>query len=65
MNYDIVSDPEAEKYQFYYSSPQAIVKAMEEMIADLKAKKRRRKAHKMEQEKEIPVDESAFDAEDL
>lgn len=65
VNYGIVGDPQAEKYQFYYSTPEQIIDSMKKMIKDLKAKKQRRKARKAAEEA-IPenVDEN-FQVEDL
>ena len=65
VNYDIVGDPQAEKYQFYYSGPEQIVDSMKKMIKDLKAKKQRKKARKIMEE---PIRENVdgeFQAEDL
>ena len=50
VNYDIVGNPQAEKYQFYYSGPEHIISSMKKMITDLKAKKKRRKARKAAEE---------------
>ena len=70
VNYDIVGDPQAEKYQFYYSGPEQIITSMKKMITDLKAKKQRRKAQRklveepVEQSVNVIVD-SEFQEEDL
>lgn len=64
VNYDIVSDPSAERYQFYYPDPQHIIDAMKRMIKDLKAKKQRRLARQAAKEVK-EVDDSQFMEEDL
>lgn len=64
MNYDVVGNPQAEKYQFYYSGPEQIVDSMKKMIKDLKAKKQR-KARKSMEEPILENVDSEFQAEDL
>ena len=65
MNYDIVSNPNIERYQFYYSGPEDIIDAMKRMIKDLKLKKQRRLARQAAKEELTDVDDSQFQAEDL
>ena len=66
VNYDIISDPDAEKYQFFYPEPERIVSSMKQMIKDLKAKKQRKKARMEKMKEEIAVeDESVYEETDL
>ena len=66
VNYDIVGNPQAEKYQFYYSGPEQIISSMKKMITDLKAKKQRRKARKAAEEVVINENvDNEFQEEDL
>lgn len=66
VNYDIISDPEAEQYQFFYPEPERIVSSMKQHIKELKAKKQRRKARMEKMKEEIAVeDEAVYDETDL
>ena len=53
MNYDIISNPESTKYQFYYPGPEPLVDAMKRMIKDLK----RRKQRKQRKQETVEFDE--------
>ena len=46
MNYDIIPDPNAEKYQFFYPDAERIIDSMKQMIKELKAKRQRKRAQK-------------------
>ena len=61
VNYDIISNPESTKYQFYYPGPEPLVDAMKRMIKDLK----RRKQRKQRKQETVEFDESQYAAEDL
>ena len=65
VNYDIISNPNIERYQFYYSGPEDIIESMKRMIKDLKLKKQRRLARQAAKEELKDVDDSQFQAEDL
>ena len=66
MNYDIISDPNAEKYQFFYPDAERIIDSMKQMIKELKAKRQRKRAQK-EKKVELTgdVNESVYQEEDL
>ena len=66
VNYDIISDPEAEQYQFFYPEPERIVRSMKQHIKELKAKKQRRKARMEKMKEEVTIeDESVYEETDL
>jgi len=66
VNYDIISDPNAEKYQFFYPDAERIIDSMKQMIKELKAKRQRKRAQK-EKIVEVAedVNESVYQEEDL
>ena len=65
MNYDIISDPNADKYQFFYPDDQRIIDSMKQMIKEVKAKRQRKKAKKEKEEELKDVNESVYQEEDL
>ena len=66
VNYDIISDPNAEKYQFIYPDPERIIDSMKQMIKELKAKRQRKRAQKEKNVEPIEdVNESVYQEEDL
>ena len=65
VNYDIISDPNADKYQFFYPDDQRIIDSMKQMIKEVKAKRQRKKAKKEKEEDLKDVNESVYQEEDL
>lgn len=65
VNYDIISDPNADKYQFFYPDDQRIIDSMKQMIKEVKAKRQRKKAKKEKEEELKDVNESVYQEEDL
>ena len=66
VNYDIISDPNAEKYQFFYPDAERIIDSMKQMIKELKAKRQRKRAQKEKKVEVVEdVNESVYQEEDL
>ena len=65
VNYDIISDPNAEKYQFFYPDAERILDSMKQMIKELKAKRQRKRQQKQRVEVMPDATDSEYLPEDL